>query len=260
MVSRRFALVLFCILAMLPVQGYTAVTYDTDTVNDNADSDTTTNFNHTVGTGSNVYVGACVVTRSGSALSVSSFNIGGSAATQLSVADTTSAGGGVIRVELWGRAMGSTNGAVAINPTVSGADRFRTTAFSLFGVDQTTPTGTQNSAVGSSTSLSVNVSSAVNELVLSCAGVATSGVSNLTAGAGQTSQQLNNTDLNNTYEDITTEPGGTTVTMSESWTGGNYSGLVAIPFKAVSVVDQPVMRRSLSIPGMNSYGLGGPQP
>lgn len=228
------ALLLIALLWAVPSWAQT-VTFDTVTVNDNSDADTTSNFNHTVGSGSNVYVGACVATRGGSSITVSSLNIGGGAATFLQAADTTSEGGGIIRVELWGRAMGSTTGAVAINPTVSASDRFRTTAFSLFGVDQTTPVGTIPAGVtGSSTSLTQNVSSATGGLVLSCMAVGTSGTSALTAGAGQTSQQLNNTDLNNTYEDLTTEPGATTVTMSESWTGGNYSGLVAAPWNAAA--------------------------
>ncbi len=223
------SLLLACLL--IAPSSWAAVSWDTSTASDNADTDTSDSFSHTIGSGSNVYVGACIVTRGVASITVSSVNIGGSAATQLGTADTTSQGGGVIRVEIWGRAMGSTTGAVTVNPTVSASDRFRTTAFSLFGVDQGTPTGTANSAVGSSTTLTATVTSAVNELVLGCLGVSTS-TSGWTVGSGETQRWLNSTDTNNTVEMGMTEPGASSVSIIPTWTTGHYSGLVAVPFKA----------------------------
>lgn len=239
----KFCISKFVLLACLLIvpNAWAAVSWDTSTVSDNADSDTSDSFSHTIGSGSNVYAGACVVTRGGSSITVSSVNIGGSAATQLGTADTTSQGGGIIRVEIWGRAMGSTTGAVTINPTVSAADRFRTTAFSLFGVNQATPTGTANSAVGSSTTLTATVTSAVNELVLGCLGVAT-GTSGWTVGSGETQRWLNSTDTNNTVEMGMTEPGAASVSIVPTWTTGHYSGLVAVPFKeATATTAQTLM-------------------
>jgi hypothetical protein len=226
-------LLLAGLLWLIPVSGWAVVVWDAATVNDNSDSDTSSSFSHTIGGSvTNGYTGACIATRGGGAtIAVSSVDIGGSAATLLRAADTAASEFGTTRIEIWGRATGSTTGAITINPTVASADRFRTTAFSLSGVDQTTPVGTVPAAVtATATSITQNVSSAVNQLVVSCTAINTSGVSGVTAGAGQTSRQLNNTDLNNTYEDLTTEPGAGTVTMSESWTGISIAAHVAAPF------------------------------
>jgi len=249
-------------LLLWPALSWGAVAWDAATVNDNADSDTATSFNHTIGGGvTNGYTGACITTRGGGAtIAVSSVNIGGSAASLLRAADTAATEFGTTRTEIWGRATGSTTGAISIDPTVASADRFRTTAFSLSGVNQASPTGTIPAAVtATSTSITQNVSSAINDMVVSCTGINTSGVSAVTAGAGQTSRQLNASDVNNTFEDLTTEPGAATVTMSESWTGVSIAAHVAVPFQAAAD-GQPAHLRGGSIPGMNTLGLGGPLP
>lgn len=80
----------------------------------------------------------------------------------------------------------------------------------------------------------MNVTSAANELVASCLGLASS-ASVITAGAGQTEQWLNtSTAANSTQDQGSTEPGGATVTMSHSWTTPDYAALVAAPFKAAT--------------------------
>lgn len=221
----------FLVILLWAGTSWAAVTYDTDTTSQNAGTDTTDSFTHTIGAGSNVYVGVCVTTRGGGA--VTGVQINGGAATWRATGDTTASGSDV-KVEYWDRVLGSTTGGVTIAPTITSNDAFRTTAFSLFGVDQTTPVGTAQSTQGASTSLSVNVSSAAGEVVVSCLAVGTSGTSSLTVGAGQTEQWVNTVDNNNTFEQGSTEPGGATVTMSHSWTGGNYSGLVAVPVKAAA--------------------------
>ena len=212
---------------------WAAVTYDTDTTCQ-ASSGTTNTCNHTIGTGSNVYAGACIFTRNATtAADVTSVTIDGSAGTHLGTANDATDGTN-IRVEMWGRALGSKNGSIAVDSVWDRTDAPRIVAFSMFGVDQGTPVGTAQTATSTyPTSLSVNVSSAANELVASCLGLASSGTS-ITVGAGQTEQWLNTSTANNTQDQGSTEPGGATVTMSHSWTTADYAALVAAPFKAAT--------------------------
>lgn len=226
------SLLLACLLFAPP--SWAAVSWDTDTTKQ-ASSGTTDTFNHTIGTGSNVYVGVCLFTRNTTtAADVTSVTIDGSAGTHLGTANDATDGTN-IRVEMWGRALGSKNGSIAVDSVWDRTDAPRIVAFSMFGVDQGTPVGTAQTATSTyPTSLSVNVSSAADELVASCLGLATSGTS-ITVGAGQTEQWLNtSTAANSTQDQGSTEPGGATVTMSHSWTTADYAALVAAPFKAAT--------------------------
>lgn len=236
--------VLSLLILLLAPPSWAAVTWDTDTTKQAA-SGTSDTFNHVIGTGSNVYVGVCAFTRNGTtAADVTSVTIDGSAGAHIHTA-TDTADGTNIRVEMWGRALGSKNGSIAIDTVWDRTDAPRIVAFSMFGVDQGTPVGTaQITAPGTyPTSLSVNVSSAANELVVSCLGLASS-ASSITVGAGQTEQWVNtNTAGNSTQDQGSTEPGGAIVTMSHSWTTPDYAALVAAPFKAASATAtaQPLM-------------------
>ena len=230
----KFYISKFAVLAWLLIAApsWAAVSWDTDTTCQ-ASSGTANTCNHTNGTGSNVYAGACIFTRNATtAADVTSVTIDGSAGTHIATA-TDTADGTNIRVEMWGRALASKNGSIAIDSVWDRTDAPRIVAFSMFGVNQATPVGTPQTAAPGTypTSLSVNVSSAANELVLSCLGLATS-ASSITVGAGQTEQWLNTTTgPNSTQDQGSTEPGGTTVTMSHSWTTADYAALVAAPFK-----------------------------
>ena len=237
-------LILTCALSLIPVSGWAAVSWDTDTTCQAA-SGTTNTCNHTIGTGSNVYVGVCEFTRNATtAADVTAVTIAGSAGTHIATANDATDGTN-IRVEMWGRALGSTNGSIAVDSTWDRTDAPRIVVFSMFGVDQGTPVGTaQTSTSTYPTSLSVNVSSAANELVASCLGTDASTTS-ITVGAGQTEQWINtNTAGNSTQDQGSTEPGGATVTMSHSWTGVAYAALVAAPFKAATA-SATVCRRML---------------
>jgi hypothetical protein len=227
---RWFVLALSLFLAS---PAWAAVTYDTDTTGTNPASDTTHTFSHTIGTGTNVYVGVCVTTKGGSAgvgIDVTDVDIGGVQGSERR-AQVTSAD---IKVEYWDAVLGSTTGSVDVVVTTAANDVFRATAFSMFGVDQSSPVGTADSTFSASaTSLSLNISSAVGELVISCLATG-NGTSNITVGADQTQQWLNTVDANNTFEQGSTEPGASTVTMSHSWTTSNQSVLVAVPVNAAS--------------------------
>lgn len=226
------SLALACLLIASP--SWAAVSFDAATASQNAGSDTTDSFSHTIGSGSNVYVGVCVVTRKGgtNTITVSSLTINGGAATFRGASDGN--GSSFIRVEYWDRVLGSTTGSVTIAPTVSEGDAFRTTAFSLFGVDQTTPTGTLVSApTVAATTISATVSAATNDLVMGCLGTATAATS-LTAGTGETQRWSNIVDNNGTYELGVSEPGAASVTIAPTWTNTEYGNMVAIPVKQAS--------------------------
>lgn len=107
---------------------------------------------------------------------------------------------------------------------------------SLTGVNQTTPTsGVQdNAASGSISSISVTVSSATDDLVVDILSHFTAG-SAPTVGANQTSRWSGNT--NGGYGMCSTEPGGTSITMSwDNLTTAWPSALVAVNVKSASSI------------------------
>ncbi len=126
------------------------------------------------------------------------------------------------------------------------------------GVDQTTSTGTGVEAEGASTAPSVNVSSASTELVVDIVAADTGTDTTLTVGASQT-ERANLNAAGNHRHGGSEEAGAATTTMS--WTLGalRYWGTTAVALLAAPD-GQPAMMRSLGVPGMNTYGLGGPLP
>lgn len=115
----------------------------------------------------------------------------------------------------------------------------------MTGVDQTTAVGTAASADGVSATASVDVSSAVNELVLDhvYAGVTTG-----TVGAGQT-QVFRQTSIGSfSYGGTSQEGGAGTVTMSWTHTSTEW-GIGAIPFKPAGGA-AAASRQSLLMMGM----------
>ena len=142
MVRRQLAGLLIVMLLASPSWAAT-VTYDADTTCQAA-SGTTNTCNHTIGTGSNVYAGACIFTRSSPTADVTSVTIDGSAGSHIVTAIDT-ADSSNVRVELWGRALGSKNGTIAVDSVWDQTDAPRIVAFSMFNVDQSTPVGTPQS-------------------------------------------------------------------------------------------------------------------
>src|SRR5204863_1910758 len=126
------------------------------------------------------------------------------------------AGGGQNRVDIWqllSPAVGSANVVI----TLSKAKNVAAGAVSFFGVDQTTPTGAQATATGSSMTASVTVASAAGEVVLNAVSANGDAVS-LTAAAGQTQRYNTGTGTagGNVRAAGSTKPGAATVTSS--WT------------------------------------------
>ena len=121
---------------------------------------------------------------------------------------------GVARMHLW-QLVAPATGANNVVITMSGGGvAIVGIAVSYTGVHQTTSLGTFASASGNSTAVTVDIASAVNDLVIDCVGTDGAGTPTLTVGAGQT--QRGNADAGNTLGAGSTEPGAATVTMS--WT------------------------------------------
>lgn len=95
-------------------------------------------------------------------------------------------------------------------------------------VDQTTPFGTPATATGNSTTPSVNVSAAVDDLVVD--NVVYVGTGAATAGAGQTGRTANANVAGEFGHATSTESGAATVTMSWTIASGNWA-IGGIAFK-----------------------------
>jgi hypothetical protein len=104
---------------------------------------------------------------------------------------------------------------------------------SLTGVDQTTPIGTAATATGLTSTPTVTVTSAANEMVVDVA--ASSTTLTFAVGAGQT-QRANLTGGSAfMYLLSSTEPGAASTTMSWTGTGSAWQwSAMATPFKPVS--------------------------
>ena len=100
------------------------------------------------------------------------------------------------------------------------------------GVDQSVPLGTANVADGDSTTPSVVVSSATDDLVVD--GLCIEHAGTLSVGGGQTSRFNEIAAAGFIKHSASTEPGATSVTMSWSDTiGGNWA-LVGVPLKPLA--------------------------
>jgi hypothetical protein len=105
---------------------------------------------------------------------------------------------------------------------------------SFTGADQTTPFGTANTATGTSTTPSVTVSSATDEIVMDTGILFHSGT--LSVGANQTSRWSSISTGGWVKHFGSTEPGDTSVTMSWSNTTSQGWAIAAVPVKPVSTV------------------------
>lgn len=119
-------------------------------------------------------------------------------------------------------------GAQTVTATYAGSQgQLRIGVATYTGVDQTTPVGTPNTATGSSTTPSVAITSATDELVVD--GMAQVANANATAGANQTERW----DLAGTEVSIagSEEAGAATTTMSWTLPASAAWHIGGIPFK-----------------------------
>ncbi len=170
-------------------------------------------FSHTVTSTGNrlMLVGVAMDANAGPA--VSSVTYSGQS---LTLVGSRVGGSAPVRIEIW-QLVNPTSGTADVVVTLSSnADGVSVGATTFTGVDQTTPLGTFASAIGTSNTPSVNVSSALGELVYDVVAGKNSGT--LAAGSGQTGLW----DVNASGQSrgaASTEAGAASVTMS--WNKGS---------------------------------------
>lgn len=127
-------------------------------------------------------------------------------------------------------ATGANNVIVDVNPRYAGCN-IAAVAASYTGVNQVTPLGTQAKTGVTTTSMSVNVSSATGELVVDAAGKLNTDVLNVGADQTQRGQNGGGTGGAHARAAISDEAGAATTTMSWSWTNSVDAAVIAVPMK-----------------------------
>lgn len=115
-------------------------------------------------------------------------------------------------------------------------------AVSFTGAHQTTPFGTANTATGTSTAPSVNVSSAADEIVVDTLSIIHNGT--LTVGAGQTQQWQAIGGFGFIKYAGSTETGSATTTMSWANSTSQAWAISAVPVKPVGAAAATVRLRT----------------
>lgn len=99
---------------------------------------------------------------------------------------------------------------------------------SWYNVNQATPFGTTVGAEGNSTTPSVDVSSATGEVVVATIGAANA--TSITTGTGQTRRSTAN-DAGEIFEEVSSEAGAGTVTMSGTFGASYIWSIIGTPLK-----------------------------
>ena len=158
---------------------------------------------------------------------ISSVTYGGTGATQVGTTQDTIAAGNKEFVNIW-RVVGVASGGATVQANFSEVmNDVQISTSTYCGVDQTTPFGTAagTSNVGSTT-VTVDVTSAANELVVDAAVI--SGTRTITVGAGQTER----TNVQSNHRHVASdEPGAATTTMSWTISSLQSWAQVAAPLK-----------------------------
>lgn len=144
-------------------------------------------------------------------------------------------------------------GAQTVTVNFAGSNGNSTMAIvSANSVDQTTPFGTPATATGNSTSPSVSVPSAVDDLVVD--NLVYVGTGTATHGAGQTERTSNTSVGSEIGHYTTTKPGdATSTTMSHTKASGNWAiGGIAFKPAAAAATGQPYKKRTGGVPFMSS--------
>src|SRR5262245_35823567 len=207
-----------------------AIASDAPSFNFTSSASTTLAWSHTVGVGSNRLLLVGVSINAGTA--VSGITFGAQALTLVGVQNGQATQS---RIEIW-RLIAPTSGTATVTVTMNAAAVFGGGAASFSDVDQAIPLGTFVSAGGNTITPTVNVSSAVGELVFDTVG-ARGDATTLAVGAGQT--QLWNYTTGSSPNDVigggSTKPGAASVTMT--WTEGSAVGrswaIGAVPIRPV---------------------------
>src|SRR5881296_515947 len=210
------------LLSFLPTTVEAAVAVDNVTSSTFNTGNSTFSFNHAVGSGANRLLIVGVTDDN---------NRGVPSATYNAVAMTAigSKSNGNLLVSMF-RMVNPPSGTFAVKVTWGGGNNVgEVGAISFTGVDQTTPLGTFVTASASTTTPTVNVTSAAGELVVDTVG-ATGGT--LTVDASQ-AQRWNLTQT--VRGGGSTEAGAATVTMSWSLGTSNAWATIAVPVKPAKI-------------------------
>lgn len=189
-----------------------AIAFDTATTGSVAGSPTSLTFSHTNGSGSKRLLVVCIAYQDTTSATGVTYN--GVAMTFVARASQN-----FTSSEIWYLANPST-GANNVVITMSGATSYITaTANSFTGVAQTSLTDGSNTATGSSTTASVDVTTGRdNSWVIDCVAIQTNtGDITLTVGSGQT-QRSNQTNSSQERQGTSTEPTTTAGTVTMDWT------------------------------------------
>lgn len=217
---RNLAVALLLVLGLsAPVSA--AVAFDARSEGERATGGTSLTLSHTT-TGSNLALYCGIVSGSGltDVSTVTATHGTSPVSMDILFTDTTTVANRPIRVF---RLVAPVTGTHNVVFSWSGSNFLRAVCASFTGVDQADPDDAQVALDGSGggTSSSLNVSSAADDMVVDFL-LATSGVTGLTAGAGQTEVNQITTDGTGAgYLSIASsyEAGAATTTMSWSWTG-----------------------------------------
>lgn len=217
-----------------------AIAFDAATTGTAAGAGSLT-FSHSVGAGGADRL--LVVAVSIDNRTVTGVTYGGTAMTSVG-----SATNGAQVSHMW-RLIAPATGANNVVVTLSGGGTdIVAVATSYTGVDQTTPLGTAATATGTSTTASVAVTSATDELVVDSV---SSNLGTLTVGAGQT--QRGNTTAGDNFGGASEEVGATSVTMS--WTIGSSSAWASVGVSIKGIV--AVTHATSGAPAAQSAAVSG---
>jgi len=206
---------------------------------------TSLTVSHTVA-GSNrvLYVYVCIWDATSPDTPTATYN-GVSMTSLLSGLQNVSAGTENARTELF-RLIAPATGTHDIVVTITNSQEIDLAAISLTGVHQTTPENTPTyTEVDNAGSISQNVSSATDELVLDGVMYWADQSGAAVVGGGQTDRVHQTQVGDNNDVAISTEPGATTVTMSWTWASGvAYAAHIAWAVKPTAAAVAIVSKQS----------------
>lgn len=125
--------------------------------------------------------------------------------------------------------------------TLSGTNKVIVGWIALTGVHQTVPRGTiaKANSISSATSLSVNVTSAINDLVLASLGWKRNGTVAVQAGMTALWNQQSGADSTHIVGAGASAPGAASVTMGWNFSGGQIGSIIAVPIKPITTSVSP---------------------
>jgi len=207
-----------------------AIAHDSTTATTSGGKDVSgITFPHTVGAGSDRYLKVGVAINQLGPATVSSITYAGVPMTRLG----DSVQRGFIRVEYW-YLLNPPTGTNDVVVTLSDSPmNLACAASSYFGVNQTTPHGTESTATGVGTGPSVSVQSASGELVVDVMACADTG--HVSVGSGQTLRGVADNGTTEAVCAVSDEAGATSVTMSHTIGAANDWAIIGVSLRPAAV-------------------------